>query len=211
MISHARRVLVLSPHTDDAEYGCGGTLARLIESGAHVFVLALSECRASVPKGFPPRVLVAEFEASMNALGVSGRSVHVYPVRHFPEHRQQILETLVQIRAHARPDLVFCPASCDYHQDHAVVADEAFRAFKETTILGYVLPWNAREARHDCYVHLDPRHLDTKVKALACYRSQQGRGYMDEGAVRSLARVHGLQCGAVYAEAFEAVRFHVTL
>src|SRR5581483_8652265 len=35
-----RRVLVLAPHTDDGEFGCGGTMARLVEAGAEVRYVA---------------------------------------------------------------------------------------------------------------------------------------------------------------------------
>jgi len=33
MIGTWERVLVLAPHTDDGEFGCGGTMARLAEAG----------------------------------------------------------------------------------------------------------------------------------------------------------------------------------
>jgi len=41
-----RNVLVLAPHTDDGEFGCGGTMARLIESGAAVTYAAFSTAAA---------------------------------------------------------------------------------------------------------------------------------------------------------------------
>ena len=34
MIETWKRVLVLAPHTDDGEFGCGGTMARLVDAGA---------------------------------------------------------------------------------------------------------------------------------------------------------------------------------
>ena len=37
-----QRVLVMSPHTDDAELGCGGTMARWIGEGAELFTAAFS-------------------------------------------------------------------------------------------------------------------------------------------------------------------------
>src|SRR5581483_12142688 len=37
-----RRVLVLAPHTDDGEFGCGATMARLVEEGAEVRYVAFS-------------------------------------------------------------------------------------------------------------------------------------------------------------------------
>ena len=43
-----KRVLVLAPHTDDAEFGCGGTIAKMVESGSKVFIAAFSACEQSV-------------------------------------------------------------------------------------------------------------------------------------------------------------------
>ena len=36
MIGSWERVLVLAPHTDDGEFGCGGTMARLVDAGTEV-------------------------------------------------------------------------------------------------------------------------------------------------------------------------------
>ena len=42
MLSAAKRALVLAPHTDDGEFGCGGTMARLVEQGVEVRYVAFS-------------------------------------------------------------------------------------------------------------------------------------------------------------------------
>ena len=42
MLAGLERVLVLAPHTDDGEFGCGGTMARLVEAGADVRYVAFS-------------------------------------------------------------------------------------------------------------------------------------------------------------------------
>src|SRR6185437_5104743 len=52
-----RRALVLAPHTDDGEFGCGGTMARLVEEGADVRYVAFSIATRSLPEGFPPDTL----------------------------------------------------------------------------------------------------------------------------------------------------------
>jgi len=51
LMNTMRRVLVLAPHTDDAELGCGGTIARLLTDGADVFVAAFSTAEESLPPG----------------------------------------------------------------------------------------------------------------------------------------------------------------
>jgi len=51
------RILVLSPHTDDGELGCGGAVSRFVEEGKHVTYAALSCCEKSVPPGYPRDIL----------------------------------------------------------------------------------------------------------------------------------------------------------
>ena len=42
MLSNFKNILVLAPHTDDGEFGCGGTIAKLIDQGKNVFYAAFS-------------------------------------------------------------------------------------------------------------------------------------------------------------------------
>lgn len=201
-----KTVLVISPHTDDAELGAGGYLARLVEEGASVHVVALSDCRASVPAGMPAGVLRAEAAAARDLLGVTGE-VLGFPVRHFPMFRQEILETLVRLGRERRPDLVLCPSPADKHQDHAATAAECLRAFR-CSVWGWLLPWNVTDYSARGFVRLEERHLAAKLTALACYESQAvlGRPYMDPEAVRAWARTTGLMAGCAYAEAFDTPR-----
>ncbi len=115
-------VLILAPHVDDGELGCGATIARMIEAGARVHYVACSTCEESVPDGFPPDVLAAEIFAATAQLGLDrGRvSYWDYPVRRFGERRQRLLDQLIELRDDLRPDRVFLPASTDIHQDHQV-------------------------------------------------------------------------------------------
>jgi LmbE family N-acetylglucosaminyl deacetylase len=50
-----KRVLVLAPHTDDAGLGCGGTISRMTEEGAELFISAFSTGDKSLPVGKPRR------------------------------------------------------------------------------------------------------------------------------------------------------------
>lgn len=88
-----------------------------------------------------------------------------------------------------------------------MVAEEGFRAFKRTTILGYEVPWNNLTFTTNCFVALSQEHVDRKLKALKCYYSQLGRDYIDEEFIRSMLRTRGGQVGGRYAEAFEVVRW----
>src|SRR5439155_22212383 len=91
------RALVLAPHTDDGEFGCGGTMARLVEHGAVVRYVAFSIATKSLPDGFPPDTLAREVREATTELGIpeANLTVHDFEVRSFPVHRQDILELLI--------------------------------------------------------------------------------------------------------------------
>lgn len=204
-----QKILVLSPHTDDSELGCGGTVARFIEEGRDVHVAAFSACEKSVPAGQPADILVREWNAALDVLGVpaSNRTLHHFPVRDFPEHRQDILDRLIAFRDSLKPDLVFIPSRDDLHQDHQVLAMEGLRAFKGTSILGYEIPWNNILFETRSFVHLEQKHIEQKIAALRCYNSQSFRGYANSEFVFSLARTRGIQIEVPFAEVFEAIRW----
>jgi LmbE family N-acetylglucosaminyl deacetylase len=208
MIEAWRRVLVLAPHTDDGEFGCGGTIARLIEGGVEVRYVAFSIATKSLPPGFPPDTLAREVREATTEIGIppEGLTVHDMEVRTFPEHRQEILELLIALWEEWPPDAVLQPSIGDIHQDHQVVAAEGLRAFKRTTVLGYEIPWNSLNFNYQAYVALEQRHVERKVAALARYASQQHRNYANPDYIWNLARTRGINIGRELAEVFEVYR-----
>ncbi len=208
MIEAWKRVLVLAPHTDDGEFGCGGTMARLVEAGCEVRYVAFSIATRSLPAGYAPDTLAREVRAATTELGIpeSHLTVHDFDVRTFPERRQEILELRVALWEGDRPDAVLQPSHHDVHQDHQTIAQEGLRAFKRTTVLGYEIPWNNFEFSYGAYVSLEQRHLEKKVAALERYASQQHRRYANAEYVWNLARVHGINVSREYAEVFQVYR-----
>lgn len=202
------RILVLAPHTDDGELGCGGTIAKYISEGKEVWSVAFSTCEKSLPEGFEPGTLGVECIKANAALGVSSSNITLldYEVRELPTRRQDVLETLVSLNKEIKPDLVLLPAKNDIHQDHQVVYEEGLRAFRKTSIMGYELPWNNTSFRPTYFQHLTPGQLDKKILALKMYRSQSHRNYMSDDFIRALARVRGVQADKEYAEAFEVYK-----
>ena len=208
MIAAWRRVLVLAPHTDDGEFGCGGTIARLLDSDVEVRYVAFSVATKSLPEGFPPDTLAREVREATAAIGLPPESLvtHDFEVRTFPERRQDILELLIALAHEWWPDAVFLPSVNDIHQDHQVVAAEGIRAFKRTTVLGYEIPWNNLSFSLGAYIALERDHVERKVAALGCYASQQHRNYANPEHIWTRARTHGINIGRDYAEVFEVYR-----
>ena len=209
MLNNIKTALVLAPHTDDGELGCGGTIAKLIEQGTRVHLAAFSPCRKSVPEGFDDDVLIIEQIKAAKVLGIATRRViqYEFEVREFPSLRQEICEELVVLKRKLNPDVIFTPLSNDIHQDHKTIAEEAIRVFKESTILQYEMPWNNLSFSSDCFISIEKRHLDKKQEAINTYTSQRHRFYANKDFFISLATVRGKQINRKYAEAFSVVRW----
>lgn len=204
-----KKVIILAPHTDDGELGCGATIAKILEEGAEVHYVALSTAEESVPAGFPKNRLELEVREATKKLGIPEENLFVlhHEVRKLNFVRQEILESLIAIRNKVKPDMVFLPSSKDIHQDHITVTQEGIRAFKFSTILGYELIWNNLSFSTDCFIRVTKKQVDKKIEALACYETQHGKNYMDPEFIRSLAKIRGTQIGSDFAEAFELIRW----
>ena len=209
MLPARTSILVLAPHTDDGELGAGGAIARWADEGHDIHYVAFSACQASVPDGWPSDVLRNEVAEATKHLGIRPHRLHVldFEVRRFARDRAEILQTMVDLNRELEPELVLLPSPQDLHQDHQVVADEGVRAFKRTSMLAYEIAWNTISFRTSSFVVLEERHLDAKIRALECYRSQAHRPYANPEFLRSQVRYHGVQAGVTYAETFDVLRW----
>ena len=209
MAEKTKKILILAPHTDDGEFGCGGTINKFITEGHDVYYVAFSPCKQSVLSHFPSDILVTEVKAAIKELGMTEDRLILldYEVRTFNYRRQDILDDIIKLRSKIEPDMVFIPALTDLHQDHKTVAEEALRAFKFTTILSYEMPWNNISFETSCFFKLNESNVQAKVNALKKYESQAHRPYASQKFIESLATVRGIQINAQYAETFEVIRW----
>jgi len=132
-------ILVLAPHTDDGEFGCGGSISKWVNEGKEVYYVAFSSAEKSVPKEMPKDILKKEVQEATKVLGIKKNNLILfdYPVREFPEYRQQILEDMIRLGNELKPELVLLPSTTDTHQDHQTISQEGFRAFKKISMIGY--------------------------------------------------------------------------
>ena len=209
MKNNSEKILILAPHTDDGELGCGGSIARFIEEGKNVFYAAFSTAEKSVDPKLPSNILEIEVKAATKKLGIKRENLFIYnnEVRKLNYIRQEILEELIKLKKKIDPDIIFMPSINDIHQDHSTVAREGLRAFKDRTILGYELIWNNITFNTSTFIILQHNHVQSKVDALQEYKSQKDKAYMSQDFVFSLAKSRGVQIGKEYAECFEVIRW----
>lgn len=203
------RILVISPHADDAELGAGSSISRFIREGHEVTVYLLIT-KEKFPENFPIKDRINEFKASMKVLGVRDYRVDEYPVREIYKYRQEILDKLIKIREEINPDIVLIPSLSDIHQDHQVAALEGYRAFnRRSNILSYELPWNTTKFMPSYYIKVKEEDVKNKIEALDRYESQKllNRRYFNPEFLRAQLIFRGVQCNSNYAEAFEVLHW----
>lgn len=195
-------VLIIAPHTDD-ELGCSGFIKRITSAN-----LCSKVCYMAFSTGHEKDVLTRECIDALQVIGVNSKpELFDFPVRDFPQNRQKILDTMIGRKNMYQPSLVLVPSSFDCHQDHKVIYEEAVRAFKDCSILGYELPWNNLSFSTQFYVKLTSEHLEEKIRSFKCYKSQIHRQYSDPECIRALAIMRGLQIRCRYAEAYEVIKW----
>lgn len=195
-------ILAIAPHLDDIELGVGGTIYKLGKEN-RVHYLGLS---------MPPLVeresFMNEFWKSAIHLGLSRERMILkdYDPRDLFKDRMDILQLFYDTYQALKPDIVFVPNSNDIHQSHQVVYQEARRAFKFSTILGYELPWNSLSFNMDVFIELTAKEIKVKQESINCFESQKQRTFFSNDILTDLAKLRGKQIGRDYAECFELTR-----
>jgi LmbE family N-acetylglucosaminyl deacetylase len=203
VIFYGRRLLFLGAHPDDIELGCGALLAQ-VAGRAEVLCVTLSDNRENPAL----QNLVDEHRASMRLLGVPGDRVVLrdFSTRHFPRDRQRILEYLYELNRRERPEIVFAHSRADMHQDHNVVTEEALRAFRGTTVLGFDVIRSSHGFFPHFLVEVSEADVERKVEALAAYRTYADRYYFRPEVTRATLVRNGTLAERPFAEGFDILR-----
>ena len=212
MFDNIEKILILSPHTDDAELGCGASIAKFVKEGKNILWAAFSTAEESLPSDLPKDILKKEFIEVTKNLGLTEKNYKIYDfkVRRLLDRRQEVLEELINIRKSFQPDLVIGPSLNDFHQDHSVIANEMIRAYKMTSsIICYELPWNHIKFNTQMFIDFSENFLNAKIEMMNIYKSQTHvkRSYFTKEFIIGLAHARGAQIGTTYAEAFEVIRW----
>ena len=207
-----KKILCISSHMDDAEFGCGG-LIKSLESKSEIYVLVLSKDRKNSLGEIQEIRDIDEQYTALQILGVKRENVFIsagIPGQLFPEYRQKILEEMYNIGSLIKPEIIITPSMNDVHQDHRTVCSSAQKAFKRKTRLAYEIVNASEGFVPTLFVDISEKCLQAKISAIQCYKSQQDpkittADYFDKEIIEGLARVRGARVGARYAEAFEVM------
>ena len=232
-VAPPERILVITAHPDDVDFGTAGSVATWTDAGIDVSYCIVTNGEAggsdpSVPRDEMARIRQAEQRAAAEVVGVTDVTFLGYPdgrVQPTLELRRDLSRVIRQVR----PDRVVSPTPernfqriYGSHPDHLATGEAALCAvypdarnpFAHPELLGegfepWVVPevWVSGGTSPDQVVDTTDA-LDRKVKALLCHASQLADPAVIERLIRdwgaAQAREAGLPDGR-YAERFQLV------
>lgn len=203
MTFFGQSLLFLGAHPDDIELGCGALIANVCQqTSIHCMTFSDNQKNPDLLH------LVEEHHASMHALGLRDDQIELgtFETRRFPEHRQEILEKMLDLKKKFKPEIVFVHTSQDIHQDHITVTQEALRAFRGTTVLGYDVLRSSYGFFPHFLVEVTQESVNRKIDALGKYATYSNRYYFSAEVLRSTAIRHGALAERPFAEGFDIIR-----
>jgi LmbE family N-acetylglucosaminyl deacetylase len=196
-------VCFIGAHPDDIELGCGALIADIADQ-TNVVCVTLSDNQENPSHNN----LVQEYQASMGILGVKPENaiLHDFTTRRFQAARQEILEVMIGLKEQFHPEVVFVHTARDIHQDHKTITDEALRAFRGTTLLGFDVLRSSYGFFPDFLVEVSEGGVQTKIRALKAYETYTDKYYFDENIIHATAIRHGALAERPFAEGFDILR-----
>ena len=198
-----KRVLFLGAHPDDIELGCGALLHHIIDK-TEVLCVTLSNNQ----KNPDLKSVKDEHYEAMEVLGIPKEKIMLGPftTRVFPDARQEILEYFLKLRRDFKPDLIFVHSKQDVHQDHNTMTDEALRAFRGITVLGFDVVRSSYGFFPNFLTEVTEEDVNKKIEALSKYETYRDRYYFNSELTRSIMVRHGALAERPFAEGFDILR-----
>jgi len=229
MTETIERVMVVTAHPDDPEFGAGGAIARLVRDGCPVtYVIVTNGNKGSGDRTMTPeRLTLIRREEQQNAareLGVERVEFLGYEDGEVEDTRQLRLDVTRQIRRW-RPDLIITQHPYrtfrnffGWHRDHritgAAVLDCVYPLARDHLAFPELLsedePHRVREVhliqweQPDLVIDITDT-MDLKLKAITRHASQVADFETVEARVRRRAAALGELKGCAYAEGFDRV------
>jgi LmbE family N-acetylglucosaminyl deacetylase len=224
------KIVAIAPHPDDAEYGCGGILARAVENNHEVTIIC---CKASLSElgdeyvNDVGRLREEEARHAADILNCKIEFAKCDPLNDAQEARRNMVKMLRILQ----PDILIVNEPNDYHPHHEktskIVMESCFIA-QLPNVKTNETPWQTAQAFYyetfssvdfvpDCYV--DVTHLFVKVRR-AFLEHKTGIGVLPllSHKMNAIHLIRGTQCSAMYAEGikfvygywFDTIRFRST-
>ena len=187
------RLLVVGAHADDIEIGCGGTILRLIADGR------VASVRWVVLSAHGTRAQEARVAASA-IVGEVPVEVEIDDFRdgYFPYLGAAVKDRIQALAAGPPVDIVLTHRREDLHQDHRLVSELTWNAFRDHVVLEYEIPkYDGDLGTPNTYVELSEDIARRKVEVLTtAFPSQVDKHWFSPETFWALLRLRGIECRA---------------
>jgi len=206
------KILVVSPHPDDLEISCAGTLKRFQEQGAEIISVITVAPSAEVNVKRNKDIVVNELK---NSYALSQFKYKIFDTPLHANGRPNLVADNVTMTALSRLvescDIAIIPHPEDFHQDHAnthALVWPLVRKLAQEVWLMHTVPYcfDHRINSANLFYNITDQWL-FKQQLLECYGS-----YFDQDAINKIRIANqywGQQHGSQLAEAFTLVKKHV--
>ena len=217
-IRSTENILVVAAHPDDEILGCGGYIAKLVETGCKIHCLILSDITTSRNK--VDNDAGNESSIAANILGMSSMQKVGFPDNRFDTiPLLDFIREIEKFSANLNPALILCHDYSDLNIDHRIVHQAVLAAFRPNgknspSILAFET-LSSTECQDQSLYRFTPNYyvnienfLDKKIEAIKSYKSEL-REYPHPRSLKGieiLAQKRGLEVGLKYAEAFRLIR-----
>ncbi len=197
-----RNVLCLGAHSDDIEIGCGGTLLQMLDDNPQ-----LNVCWVVFGAG-GERADEARQSAEAFLADTSNKRIVIKDFRdsYFPAQWTDIKVFFHQLSQQFQPDLIFTHRHDDRHQDHRVLNELTWCAFRNHVILEYEIPkYEGDLGQPNLYSPVTEEQTARKIELLdEMFATQRNKQWFSDDTFWSLMRIRGLECHSPsrFAEAF---------
>ena len=182
-----RRLLAIGAHSDDIEIGCGGTILHLLEQNP---ILQVTWVVFSSNK---QRRSEARRSANLFLGGAKRHKVIVKRFRdsYFPYQGSRIKQFFEILKGQPSPDLIFTHFRNDLHQDHRLISELTWNAFRNHLILEYEIPkYDGDLGSPNFFVGIGNKILNRKTQfILKAFESQKTKHWFTEDTFRALLRL----------------------
>lgn len=205
-----KKILIISPHADDEILGCYGYMVQQIKQGAKVHVLfgavggvdyrqikesRLKEIQSVAEEvGFTWDVIAINKDAEMDTIA-----------------DRKIISYIDKVIAYFEPNEVFVNYP-SRHQDHKKVYECTMAAmrlkegFMPSFFALYEYPFiTGIDVPNGGFMYVDiTNEIDDKCRVFSLYTSQvkESPSPLNEGGIKALSRLRGVESGVMYAEMF---------
>jgi LmbE family N-acetylglucosaminyl deacetylase len=204
-----RSILCLGAHADDLEIGCGGTLLEILtrHQGIKVYWVVFSAT------GSRAQEAANSAERFLCLAGQKQVVVRDFRDTFFPASYGSIKEYFEEIKREVSPDLVFTHRREDLHQDHRLIAELTWCAYRDHVILEYEIPkYEGDLGAPNFFVPLEEAVCRQKIEAIMeGFVSQRDKHWFSADTYWALLRLRGLECNSPtrFAEAFYCRKLRV--